>query len=93
MILSILVVIIVITSACFITNCPPGGKRSLSHETPKKQCTRCGPSGSGRCFGANICCGGSIGCHLNNKFTAVCSTEDYSPHPCYNEGRQCANGK
>jgi len=91
MILSVLVVIIVVTSACFITNCPPGGKRSLRGDSPKKQCTRCG--GTGRCFGPNICCGASIGCQMNNKLTAVCSTEDYSPHLCTNEGKQCANGK
>ena len=57
------------------------------------KCTRCGPSGTGRCFGPDICCGPSIGCHFNNRFTAVCSTEDYSPHPCHNDGKLCANGK
>ncbi|CAG2182498.1 unnamed protein product [Oppiella nova] len=30
---------------------------------------------------------------MNNKLTAVCSTEDYSPHLCTNEGKQCSNGK
>ncbi|XP_054158352.1 oxytocin-neurophysin 1-like [Oppia nitens] len=92
-IVSLFIVSLAITYACFITNCPPGGKRSLAPESPKRQCTRCGPSGVGRCFGPSICCGASIGCHINNKYTAVCFTEDYTPRPCFNEGKVCANGK
>ncbi len=34
-----------------------------------------------------------MGCHFKNRFTAICSTEDYSPHPCKNDGKSCANGK
>ena len=38
MIFSVLAVIIVLTSGCFITNCPPGGKRSApSHRVANKQ--------------------------------------------------------
>ncbi|XP_053208620.1 conopressin/neurophysin-like isoform X2 [Panonychus citri] len=38
--------------ACFITNCPPGGKRSHGDIDHMRECLRCGPGG---CFNDLTC--------------------------------------
>ncbi|XP_055333943.1 neurophysin 1-like [Paramacrobiotus metropolitanus] len=78
--------------ACFITNCPPGGKRSAYSFAPspyRRQCMKCGPGGKGHCYGSNICCGESFGCLMGTEETAVCVKENYIRTPCYNQGSSC----
>ncbi|KAK4008211.1 terepressin/terephysin [Daphnia magna] len=71
---------------CFITNCPPGGKRSghvsedpssfqgVAEERPllSHQCASCGPGGKGTCFGASLCCGSEFGCFFKTNETNIC---------------------
>ncbi|OQV25632.1 putative Conopressin/neurophysin [Hypsibius exemplaris] len=80
--------------ACFVTNCPPGGKRSAFSYAPatafnRRQCLACGPAGKGRCFGTSICCGDSFGCFINTEETSVCRKENYIRTPCFNSGVAC----
>ncbi|XP_060684434.1 oxytocin-neurophysin 1-like [Hemiscyllium ocellatum] len=76
------------TSACYIQNCPRGGKRSFPDEDVR-QCMPCGPENRGRCFGANICCGEEIGCYIGTSETLRCQEENYLPSPCEPAGRPC----
>ncbi|MPC21605.1 Isotocin-neurophysin IT 2 [Portunus trituberculatus] len=83
-------------AACFITNCPPGGKRSgglmstlgrartVSFRPPIGKCASCGPGLLGRCIGPDICCGARIGCFLGSRETRLCRTENMVPITCYN---------
>ncbi|EFX71881.1 putative vasopressin-like neuropeptide preprohormone [Daphnia pulex] len=59
---------------CFITNCPPGGKRSSQLVEPSSylECAPCGPAGKGTCLGANLCCGSHFGCFFKTEETNVC---------------------
>nr|ABR68852.1 vasotocin-neurophysin [Platynereis dumerilii] len=81
---AVLLTLVVCCSACFVRNCPPGGKRSMDlpqiHST--RQCMRCGPQGLGQCFGPNICCGPSIGCYINTLESEECSKENDVRTPC-----------
>ncbi|KAJ8879137.1 hypothetical protein PR048_019743, partial [Dryococelus australis] len=85
-ILCTLVVIAVLESgcsACLITNCPKGGKRSLGHgKDTLRQSPRCGPAKTGHCYGADICCGVEMGCVMATVDTLVCQREQMSPEPC-----------
>ncbi|MBN3310989.1 NEU4 protein, partial [Amia calva] len=77
-------------SACFISNCPLGGKRA----TPEpghghRQCMACGPGDRGHCFGPNICCGEGLGCYMGTPETARCLEENYLASPCEAGGRAC----
>ncbi|XP_064101142.1 oxytocin-neurophysin 1-like [Macrobrachium nipponense] len=85
----VLVVISIImgySNACFITNCPPGGKRSMpsSHIGHTRTCTSCGPGLQGRCLGPEICCGETIGCFLGTRESQICRTENLIPVTCNN---------
>ncbi|GAU91961.1 hypothetical protein RvY_04117 [Ramazzottius varieornatus] len=81
-------------TACFVTNCPPGGKRSVFNFAPTlrtspRQCMSCGPNGKGQCFGSSICCGASFGCLIGTEESAVCQKENYVRTPCFNRGTAC----
>ncbi|KAG0724937.1 Isotocin-neurophysin IT 1 [Chionoecetes opilio] len=74
-------------AACFITNCPPGGKRSgglMSQLGRTRTCASCGPGLLGRCLGPDICCGARIGCFLGSRETRLCRTENMVPITCVN---------
>ncbi|XP_059470891.1 oxytocin-neurophysin 1-like [Neocloeon triangulifer] len=87
------------TSSCFITNCPPGGKRStLAALEPNtgnariRQCARCGPGLSGRCFGPRVCCSDKLGCLVGTSGSGsgtmlACLAESLIPEPCINGPR------
>ncbi|NWU45369.1 NEUV protein, partial [Hylia prasina] len=55
--------LLALSSACYIQNCPRGGKRALA-DTALRQCMPCGPGNRGNCFGPGICCGSEVGCYL-----------------------------
>lgn len=74
------------STACFIRNCPRGGKRGL--ETTR-QCESCGPDNSGQCVGPTICCGPGFGCLMGTTEAEVCQKENASTVPCTVRGRQC----
>ncbi|KAJ8380870.1 hypothetical protein SKAU_G00016480 [Synaphobranchus kaupii] len=79
-----------VCTACYISNCPIGGKRSLS-DSPLRKCMVCGPGGRGRCFGPSICCGVGLGCLLGSPETAHCAAESYLPSPCEVGGGPCGS--
>ncbi|XP_072113108.1 neurophysin 1-like [Mobula birostris] len=76
------------SSACYINNCPIGGKRSVL-DMEIRQCMPCGPGNRGQCFGNNICCGEEIGCYFGTSETLRCQKEVYLPSPCEPSGRVC----
>ncbi|NP_001134889.1 sialidase-4 precursor [Salmo salar] len=78
------------SSACYIQNCPRGGKRALQ-DTGSRQCMTCGPGDQGRCFGPSICCGEGLGCWMGSSETARCFEENYLPTPCQTGGRPCGS--
>ncbi|XP_064164049.1 oxytocin-neurophysin 1 isoform X3 [Anguilla rostrata] len=79
-----------VCSACYISNCPIGGKRSLE-EYPSRKCLSCGPGDRGRCFGPSICCGEGLGCWVGSPETARCMEENYLPTPCEAGGKPCGS--
>ncbi|XP_034452496.1 vasopressin-neurophysin 2-copeptin [Hippoglossus hippoglossus] len=79
-----------LSSACYIQNCPRGGKRALP-DTGIRQCMSCGPGDRGRCFGPSICCGEGLGCLLGSPETAHCVEENYLLTPCLAGGRPCGS--
>ncbi|CAF3362151.1 unnamed protein product [Rotaria socialis] len=95
------VAIIQLSCACYITNCPIGGKRSLllGNNLISHQCPRCGLNG--QCFGSSICCTG-LACRIGHPFDVrQCSLENRSVTPCdvntsicsaVSNGRCAANG-
>ncbi|CAK6950638.1 vasopressin-neurophysin 2-copeptin [Scomber scombrus] len=82
--------LLALSSACYIQNCPRGGKRALS-ESGLRQCMPCGPGERGRCFGPSICCGEGLGCMLGSSETAHCMEENYLLTPCQTGGRPCGS--
>ncbi|KAL4630153.1 vasotocin-neurophysin VT 2-like [Arapaima gigas] len=76
------------SSACYIQNCPRGGKRSYP-DAALRQCLACGPGAKGRCFGPSICCGEEMGCYVGSPETAHCLEENFLPSPCEAGGKAC----
>ncbi|KAK2816141.1 hypothetical protein Q7C36_022412 [Tachysurus vachellii] len=77
-----------LSSACYIQNCPRGGKRSFPDAVPRL-CMACGPGDKGRCYGPNICCGEGLGCMIGSLATARCLQEEYLLSPCESGGKPC----
>ena len=92
--LGLFAVVISLAASCFITNCPPGGKRSGARAGgPATQCMPCGADRRGRCVGPNICCSPENGCHIKTSDTLVCQFEAMNPRLCKVPGPSCgANG-
>ncbi|CAL4107208.1 unnamed protein product, partial [Meganyctiphanes norvegica] len=80
-------VLVGISAGCFITNCPPGGKRSSAsnHMGHTKKCMPCGPGLSGRCIGTDICCNPGQGCFIGTLETQLCKMENSNPMRCSND--------
>ncbi|XP_046409186.1 vasotocin-neurophysin VT-like [Ischnura elegans] len=82
-----------ISSGCFITNCPPGGKRSGPPfgKVAVRQCASCGYGG--RCFGPSICCSPTAGCLVadgtNSALLRPCTIEAVLPGACESGGKRC----
>ncbi|KAM6985129.1 vasotocin-neurophysin VT 1-like [Aplochiton taeniatus] len=88
--LCVLAGLLALSSACYIQNCPRGGKRSFS-DTATRQCMSCGPGDRGTCFGPSICCGEGMGCYLGSPEAARCVEENYLLSPCDAGGRACGS--
>ena len=85
-ILLVALIFVQVATACFITNCPIGGKRSLLNS--QVQCARCGFDG--QCYGPAICCNGQ-GCRLGHpEDVRQCSVENRSVIPCKIDAPSCS---
>ncbi|KAM6076287.1 neurophysin 1-like isoform 1-T1 [Chlamydotis macqueenii] len=83
--------LLALSSACYIQNCPIGGKRAVL-DVDIRKCMPCGPRNKGHCFGPNICCGEELGgCYLGTSETLRCQEENFLPTPC-ESGRQACGG-
>lgn len=83
----------IFVDACYITNCPWGGKRSIENKhlfNEQHQCLSCA-NGAGTCFGPKICCGSGIGCFIDTKETHNCRLEDAKSNvACTTYGKSCS---
>uniref|UniRef100_A0A8C7W3L3 Oxytocin n=1 Tax=Oncorhynchus mykiss TaxID=8022 RepID=A0A8C7W3L3_ONCMY len=70
-----------VCTACYISNCPIGGKRAAL-DFPSRKCMSCGPGDMGCCFGPSICCGEGMGCYMGSPEAASCVEENYLTYPC-----------
>ncbi|XP_074004172.1 neurophysin 1-like [Numenius arquata] len=80
--------LLALSSACYIQNCPIGGKRAILDMEIRK-CMPCGPRNKGRCFGPNICCGEELGCYIGTSETLRCQEENFLPTPCESGHKPC----
>nr|XP_020761940.1 vasopressin-neurophysin 2-copeptin-like [Odocoileus virginianus texanus] len=83
--------LLAMTSACYIQNCPLGGKRAVL-DLDVRTCLPCGPGGKGRCFGPSICCGDELGCFVGTAEALRCQEENYLPSPCQSGQKPCGSG-
>ncbi|KAM9683305.1 oxytocin-neurophysin 1 [Dama dama] len=83
--------LLAMTSACYIQNCPLGGKRAVL-DLDVRTCLPCGPGGKGRCFGPSICCGDELGCFVGTAEALRCQEENYLPSPCQSGQKACGSG-
>nr|AXL95535.1 conopressin/conophysin [Conus ermineus] len=86
LVLCLLLLLLLTTQACFIRNCPRGGKRDVDERHPIKACMYCS---FGQCVGPHICCGAG-GCEMGTAEANRCSEEDGDPIPCQVIGNHCA---
>uniref|UniRef100_A0A8C7SI31 Oxytocin n=1 Tax=Oncorhynchus mykiss TaxID=8022 RepID=A0A8C7SI31_ONCMY len=71
-----------VCTACYISNCPIGGKRAAL-DFPSRKCMSCGPGDMGCCFGPSICCGEGMGCYMGSPEAASCVEENYLTYPFF----------
>nr|DAZ86101.1 TPA_inf: hormone Conopressin/Conophysin [Conus ebraeus] len=86
LVLCLLLLLLLTTQACFIRNCPPGGKSDVDERQPVNACMFCS---FGQCVGPHTCCGDG-GCEMGTPEANNCSQEDESPIPCQVIGDHCA---
>ncbi|NXN97782.1 NEUM protein, partial [Rhinopomastus cyanomelas] len=80
--------LLALSSACYIQNCPIGGKRAIMDMDVRK-CLPCGPRNKGHCFAPNICCGEELGCYIGTSETLRCQEENFLPTPCASGRKPC----
>ncbi|XP_037377253.1 oxytocin-neurophysin 1 [Talpa occidentalis] len=83
--------LLALASACYIQNCPLGGKRAAL-DLDVRKCLPCGPGGKGRCFGPSICCADELGCFVGTAEALRCQEENYLPSPCRSGLKPCGSG-
>nr|ATF27586.1 conotoxin [Conus praecellens] len=85
LVVCVLLLLLLTTQACFIRDCPKGGKRDVEAIKPTKPCMSCS---FGQCVGPYICCG-DTGCEMGTPEAIKCAKEDEDPTPCLVIGSPC----
>ncbi|KAM3831134.1 oxytocin-neurophysin 1-like [Vipera latastei] len=80
--------LLTLSSACYVQNCPRGGKRSIPYPG-FRLCTPCGPRNRGKCLGPNVCCMGEHSCFGGPSAKLSCLKEKSFPLPCKAGGKPC----